>query len=237
MVECGYSGRDDGSGGEGFMGRTPRKKPEMGAATPRTGRPTRQDTRRKSERLIRVATDHFVERGFNGTTIDAIAQAADMGKQAVYTRFTDKERLFDAVVQRLKEKAVFQQLPPDDERPIAEGLPHRIRAIFADATRPHSMAVSKLALREGRRFPDLIPLLVEGTAVRFTRPLAAYFDARKQTGEVRDIDSLEAAGMCIDLILAEITLSICTDTAIPASRIDECVSRIADFTLRGIAAR
>ena len=202
----------------------------------RTGRPTRQDTHRKSERLMRVATDHFVEHGFHGATIDAIAQAADMGKQAVYTRFTDKERLFDAVVQRLKEQAVFQQLPPDDDQPIAEGLPRRIRAIFADALRPHAMAVSKLALREGRRFPDLVPLLVEGTAERYTRPLAAYLDTRKQAGEVRDVDSLAAAAMCIDLILAEITLSVCTDTAIQAAHADSCATRIADFVLRGIAA-
>jgi TetR/AcrR family transcriptional repressor of mexJK operon len=218
------------------MSQVPTKKPDTSSAGARTGRPTRQDARRKSERLMRVATDHFVERGFNGATIDAIAQAADMGKQAVYTRFTDKERLFDAVIQRLKEKAVFQQLPPDDERPIAEGLPRRVRAIFTDATRPHSMAVSKLALREGRQFPDLVPLLVEGTLVRFTRPLAAYLEARKQAGDVRDIDALQAAAMCIDLILAEITLSICTDIAISPSRIDECVTRITDFTLRGIAA-
>ena len=111
----------------------------------------------------------------------------------------------------------------------------RVAAIFADATAPHSMTVSKLALREGRRFPDLIPLLLEGTAERFTRPLAAYLDARKRAGDVRDIDPLEAASMCIDLILAEITLSICTDTAISPARIDACVARITDFTLRGIA--
>jgi TetR/AcrR family transcriptional repressor of mexJK operon len=202
----------------------------------RMGRPTRQDADRKSERLMNVATDYFVEHGFNGATIDAIAHAADMGKQAVYTRFTDKERLFNAVIQRLRETAVFQQLPADDERPIAEGLPRRIEAIFADATRPHSMTVSKLALREGRRFPDLVPLLLEGTVERFTRPLAAYLDARKRAGEVRDIDPLEAASMCIDLILAEITLSICTDTEISPARIDACVERIADFTLLGIAA-
>ena len=120
-------------------------------ANRRIGRPTLQDASRKSERLMSVATDYFVEHGFNGTTIDAIAQAADMGKQAVYTRFTDKERLFNAVIQRLREKAVFQQLPSDDCSPVAEGLPRRIRAIFDDATRPYSMTVSKLALREGRR--------------------------------------------------------------------------------------
>lgn len=209
---------------------------EKNEAGRRTGRPTRQDASLKSERLMTVATDYFVEHGFNGTTIDAIAQAADMGKQAVYTRFTDKERLFNAVIQRLRETGVFQEMPADDGSPIVSGLPRRIAAIFADANRPYSMTVSKLALREGRRFPELVPMLLEGTATRFTRPLAAYIEARQQAGEVRRIDPLVAAGMCIDLILAEITVSICTDIPMSQARVDECVTKITDFTLKGIAA-
>ncbi len=202
----------------------------------RTGRPTLQDASLKSERLMTVATDYFVEHGFNGATIDAIAHAADMGKQAVYTRFTDKERLFNAVIQRLKEKAVFTEMPPDDGSPVAQGLPRRIGAILEDANRPYSITVSKLAMREGRRFPELVPLMLEGTAERYTRPLAAYLEARKAAGEIRQIDTLEAAGMCIDLIIAELTLSICTDIPISQDRIDACASRIADFALKGIAA-
>lgn len=203
----------------------------------RTGRPTLQDASLKSERLMTVATDYFVEHGFNGATIDAIAQAADMGKQAVYTRFTDKERLFNAVIQRLKEKAVFTEMPSDDGSPVAHGLPRRIRAILEDANRPYSMTVSKLAMREGRRFPELVPLMLEGTAERYTRPLAAYLEARKAAGEIREIDTLEAAAMCIDLIIAEITLSICTDIPISQERIDACAGKIADFALQGIAVR
>ena len=203
----------------------------------RTGRPTLQDASLKSERLMTVATDYFVEHGFNGATIDAIAQAADMGKQAVYTRFTDKERLFNAVIQRLKEKAVFTEMPPDDGSPVAQGLPRRIRAIFEDANRPYSIIVSKLAMREGRRFPELVPLMLEGTAERFTRPLAAYLEARKAAGELRDIDTLEAAGMCIDLIIAEITESIFTDIPISEDRIAAFSSRISDFALNGMLAR
>jgi AcrR family transcriptional regulator len=203
----------------------------------RTGRPTLQDASLKSERLMTVATDYFVEHGFNGATIDAIAQAADMGKQAVYTRFTDKERLFNAVIQRLKEKAVFTEMPSDDGSPVAQGLPRRIRAIFEDANRPYSITVSKLAMREGRRFPELVPLMLEGTAERYTRPLAAYLEARKAAGEIRAIDTLEAAGMCVDLIIAEITESICTDIPISDDRIAACSRRISDFALKGIAVR
>ena len=205
-------------------------------ASRRTGRPTLQDASLKSERLMSVATDYFVEHGFNGTTIDAIAQAADMGKQAVYTRFTDKERLFNAVIQRLKEKAVFTEMPSDDGSPVAQGLPRRIRAIFEDANRPYSMTVSKLAMREGRRFPELLPLMLEGTAERYTRPLAAYLEARQVAGEIREIDTLEASAMCVDLIIAEIMLSVCTDIPISQARIDACAGKIADFALKGIAA-
>ena len=80
-----------------------------------------------------------------------------------------------------------------------------------------------------------MPLLIEGTAERFTRPLAAYLEARRQAGEVRDIDPMAAAAMIVDLILARITLSIGTDTAIlPAENRGACVARISDFTLRGI---
>jgi AcrR family transcriptional regulator len=203
----------------------------------RIGRPTLNDTERKSEMLIDVATDFFVEHGFSGSTIEAIAHAANMGKQAVYTRFTDKESLFNAVIQKLKEQAVFQELPADNSDPIAEGLARRIHAIFADAASPQAMVVTKLATREGHRFPELVPVLVEGTADRYTRPLAAYIEARKRAGEVRDVDAFEAASMCLDLIFSEITQSVFTDTAVPPNRIETGSARIAELLLLGLAVR
>ena len=201
----------------------------------RIGRPTQHDTKRRSETLIGVATDFFVEHGFSGTTIEAIAQAANMGKQAVYTRFTDKESLFSAVIQRLKETAVFQQMPTDDGSPVAEGLRRRIRAIFVDATSPQSVTVSKLAMREGHRFPELVPLLVEGTSERYVRPLAAYLEARTKAGEVRDIDALRVAAMALDMILADVGRTVFTDIPAPVLDIDGSADRIAELILRGIA--
>jgi AcrR family transcriptional regulator len=210
------------------------KKP---AAARRIGRPTLGDTERKSAVLIDVATDFFVEHGFSGSTIEAIAQAANMGKQAVYTRFTDKESLFNAVVQRLKEKAVFQELPSDDSDPIDVGLKRRIRAIFADASSPQAMVITKLAMREGHRFPDLVPLLVEGTAERYTRPLAAYIEARKRAGEVREVNAFDAASMFLDLIFSDITQSVYMDKPVAAEAIEASSARVAEMLLLGLATR
>lgn len=219
------------------MAQVRAQKTDKPATVRRIGRPTLNDTERKSAMLIDVATDFFVEHGFSGSTIEAIAQAANMGKQAVYTRFTDKESLFGAVIQRLKEQAVFQELPADNSDPIAIGLRRRIRAIFADASSPQAMVVTKLAMREGHRFPELVPVLVEGTADRYTRPLAAYIEARKKAGEVRDVNAFEAASMCISLIFSEITESVYTDTAVPAERIESGSARIAEMLLLGLAVR
>jgi AcrR family transcriptional regulator len=205
--------------------------------TRRTGRPTQSDAKRRSETLIGVATDFFVEHGFSGSTIEAIAQAANMGKQAVYTRYTDKESLFAAVIEKLKDKPVFTGMPSDDGSPVAEGLPRRIRAIFTDAMSPQSVTVSKLAMREGHRFPELAPLLFEGTTERYGRPLAAYLDARKQAGEVRDIDTPQVVGMILDLVLADVTRSVFTDDPVVSVDPDSSAERIAALILQGISNR
>ena len=203
----------------------------------RSGRPTQSDTLRKSENLIAVATDFFVTHGFSGTSMEAIARAADMGKQAVYMRFIDKESLFKAVVSRLKEKPVFHALSIDGDDAIGEGLPRRIRAIFEDAARPDAMVVSKLAVREGHRFPDLVHIMVEGTLARYTRPLAAYIEARKAAGDVQDVDALDSANLCMDLIFAEITRSVYSDTPLAPDTITRAVSRIARLMLQGLAGK
>src|SRR5258707_6897101 len=62
------------------------------------GRPTREEAVRRDARLLEVATTLFMERGFDGTTIDAVAEAAGVSKPTVYARYRDKRDLFAAVL-------------------------------------------------------------------------------------------------------------------------------------------
>jgi hypothetical protein len=155
------------------------QKIEKPASPRRIGRPTLNDTERKSELLIDVATDFFVEHGFSGSTIEAIAHASS----------------------------------------------------------PQAMVVNKLAMREGHRFPELVPVLVEGTADRYTRPLAAYIEARKRAGEVRNVDAFEAASTCLALIFNELSQSVYMDTAVSPGQIAASTARIAEMLLLGLAVR
>ena len=45
------------------------------------------------EKIFRTALDMFAERGFNATTIDAIAKAADIGKGTFFCYFENKESI------------------------------------------------------------------------------------------------------------------------------------------------
>lgn len=61
----------------------------------RPGRPSRSN-----EELLDTAFGLFLEKGFAGTSIDAICAAAGMAKRTVYARYGDKETLFKAALTR-----------------------------------------------------------------------------------------------------------------------------------------
>ncbi len=51
-----------------------------------------------SERLLECAKDEFLDKGFQYASIRDIAKKADTSARSVYTRFPNKEGLFDAIV-------------------------------------------------------------------------------------------------------------------------------------------
>ena len=51
-----------------------------------------------SERLLECARSEFLDKGFRAASIREIAKKAETSARAVYTRFPNKEGLFDAIV-------------------------------------------------------------------------------------------------------------------------------------------
>jgi TetR/AcrR family transcriptional regulator, mexJK operon transcriptional repressor len=105
------------------------------------GRPTREEAVRRDARLLDVATKLFMERGFDGTSIDAVAIAAGMSKPTVYARYRDKRDLFTAVlratIQRrlalLSAAAAAAKVNPKSVETTLHGLSQHL---LADASTP-----------------------------------------------------------------------------------------------------
>jgi AcrR family transcriptional regulator len=65
---------------------------------------SRHDPATTRRRLLRAARRVFLERGFHGASLEAVAHEAGLTKGAVYSRFENKGDLFLALLQELNEE-------------------------------------------------------------------------------------------------------------------------------------
>ena len=68
------------------------------SAQPLRGRPTQAEALAIEQRLRKAATEAFVENGFDGTTMEAVATAAGITRRTLYAKYPDKQALFAAVI-------------------------------------------------------------------------------------------------------------------------------------------
>lgn len=84
--------------------------------------PTRL-TDRKREAIVLAAIGEFREHGFNGTSMDRVAAAADVSKRTVYNHFPSKEELFEAILLLMWERSQSpDELAYTAARPLREQL-------------------------------------------------------------------------------------------------------------------
>jgi len=162
----------------------------MGTASPRRakvrfGRPPKELAGEVEKRILDASRKVFLERGFEGASIDELAEAARAGKPTIYARFGDKRALFTAVVTRDVVSRITQF---KGEVPTGATIEERL-ARLATATvhwtlDPERLGLMRLAVAEARRFPDLA-----STVIRTARKLSTEVAAR-HLGEMTRSDQL-----------------------------------------------
>jgi AcrR family transcriptional regulator len=154
-------------------------------AVVRFGRPPKELAGEVEERVLDAARQVFLERGFEGASIDEIAKAARSGKPTIYARFANKRALFTAVVMREVLSPIEQfetDLPigaPAEERLVTAGVAMLDWGVASDR-----IALMRLAIAEVQRFPDLA-----STVSQTAREAGAELAARL-LGEVAQFSEL-----------------------------------------------
>lgn len=180
----------------------------------RCGRPRREFAGEVEERILEAAGKVFLERGFEGASIDEIAEAARAGKPTIYARFPSKEALFAAVVARKARK----NTSPDDLAAQGSTTEERLRAlattILERALTSETVGLMRLTVAEARRFPDLASNAHRAARARGSELVAALLG---EIGKSDEMDALpafasdrlpETARRFVDLILLPIMLRI-----------------------------
>jgi TetR/AcrR family transcriptional repressor of mexJK operon len=70
------------------------------ASVPAAGPVLRQRSVDKREEVLDIASENFLSKGFDGTSINVMAREAGISKESIYRYFGSKEDLFLAVVER-----------------------------------------------------------------------------------------------------------------------------------------
>src|ERR1700724_2260016 len=122
----------------------------------RCGRPPRERAGEVEERILDAARKVFLERGFEGASIEEIAEAARSGKPTIYARFRGKEALFTAVVtQSVAANIARIQASTPTGATIEERLENLGAAILQWILVSDAVGLMRVAIAEARRFPGL----------------------------------------------------------------------------------
>lgn len=199
------------------------------------GRPSQDEARRRDERLIEIAAHTFMEKGFDATTIDAVAEAASVGKATLYARYRDKGALFAAVCQR---KIDMWLTPLSQAAAVpASGRVDAVllsiaRAMMASAMAPEALAISRILIAQAPRFPDLARTAHQEGWQRGISVLSAVLSQFVRDGQIAIEDCDLAADLFLSIVIGRQTrlamLGIDTDPAQVDHRIEAAVRLFLD---------
>lgn len=131
------------------------QRAEPGRGSVRYGRPPRELAGQVEERILDAAGRVFLERGFEGASVEEIAEAASAGKATIYARFPSKQALFAAVIGRLVRRNTSLDAFACAGRSIEERLDSLAAIILVRLLTPETIGLIRVAVAEARRFPDL----------------------------------------------------------------------------------
>jgi AcrR family transcriptional regulator len=159
----------------------------------RCGRPPREIAGEVDERILDAAQQVFLDRGFEGASIEEIAEVARAGKPTIYARHAGKKELFAAVVVRNVARTVRYVETPSagaslDERLRTVGLTILDRALNAG-----NVGLFRSTIAEARRFPELAPLVSKMARERGLEALTRLLGEMAEGGALGSMHAFDPA--------------------------------------------
>jgi AcrR family transcriptional regulator len=203
------------------------------------GRPSHDEALKRDERLIAIAASMFMERGFEGTSIDAVAEAAGVGKATLYARYKDKGELFAAVLQRKIDRWLAQNETAEEAASgrIEDVLLALARRTVAAALTPEAVAINRIVMAQSARFPNLAKLVHEQGWQRSNAAVAVLLARFVKTGQIEVEDSTVAADLFLSLVIGRQTRMAMLGIETDPEQVDQRVQAAVKLFLDGVRPR
>ncbi|WP_071515955.1 TetR/AcrR family transcriptional regulator [Geitlerinema sp. PCC 9228] len=161
----------------------------------------------KKKAILNAAADLFVERGYDGVSVDAIVKEVGGSKANIYNYFGGKQGLFRAIVEDMSQQilspladAEIGNLPP------REALTAIGKQVMSVVLSDRAIGLLRIVIAENRQFPELGSLFLKSGPQPCHQCLAQYLEKQQQLGTLKPCDSQQAAMQFIGMFLGSIQM-------------------------------
>jgi len=191
------------------MDETLEEKPVESRPKTRGGRPTKAAAVQRDERLLEIAAQMFMEHGFDGTSMERLAETAMIGKATLYARYADKGALFADVLRR---RILLTYGPLEEEfennlkgKSLEATLLIVARRLLELTLSPSAIALGRILAAQGARFPELGKLAVQEGLYRQIRIVEKILMSFSGTHRYVIDDLSLAADLFLSIVLGRVS--------------------------------
>ncbi|SFX50948.1 TetR/AcrR family transcriptional regulator [Marinospirillum alkaliphilum] len=148
----------------------------------------------KRQQIILAASEAFLQKGYQNSSMEAIAAQAGVAKQTLYNHFGNKDALFFAVVNQMC--AVEDDHLRSNEitsKNVEAVLQQYARRKLADLTSAENTAMFRMMVSEAIRFPNLGQFFFQAGMEKDRQLLVDFLTRQHEAGNLQVDDPEQAA--------------------------------------------
>lgn len=207
---------------------------------PGPGRLSAEDTAALQDRLLDAAFELFTERGYGDSSMEQIAKIANASTKTLYSRFSNKGEILEAVVRRNIERTVTQHvrsfvLQPTEAEPrdflIKFGMQVALASLEAE-----TLGMQRMTFAESLRWPGLRRMYreVNGAAADVIERAMLLWRAQGKLAFVEDPHRL--ALLCYGMMTHEQRIGSILGDPMTRAEAQRYIELAVDVFLKGIDA-
>ncbi len=165
------------------------------------GRPTASELEKRKGRVMAVATDLFVDRGFAATSLVDIARGAGVATRTLYQHFGDKEAIFREVIFARDAEAALQPPKLEPGNTLFDTLFNAATYAYMLTYREQSIGLMRLMIAESNRFPEFMQSIATTIFSHFRSNIEKVLESLAAAEFIPQGDHARSAELFSDLVL------------------------------------
>ncbi len=183
--------------------------------------------------ILRAATMLFLERGYMGTSTDAIVERSGGSKETVYAHFGSKAGLFEAVVEQAAGTPIAALRNPSLDATQPERELRRIGIDFLTALADaEAMALMRLIVAETERIPEIRSVFERSGPMQAEAAIASFLERCRAARSLSILDTKAYAAVFAALVLAPLLGSLVTTRLLSKEAVAEHIEMVVPLFVK-----